>query len=58
MGFASFHSFLEISVLLYAGYECLLVCLLVGLFLEDDKKKKTTNKQTNNTIMFTVESNY
>ena len=54
MGFTSFHSFLEISVLLYAGHECLLVCLLVCVFLEDEKN----DKQTNNTTMFTVESNY
>ena len=38
MGFTSLHSFLEIYVLLYAGHECLLVCL----FLEDEKNNKQT----------------
>ena len=38
MGFTSLHSFLEIYVLLYGGHECLLVCL----FLEDEKNNKQT----------------
>ena len=50
MGFTSLHSFLVISVLLYAGHR--MFGFFVCLFLEDEKKKQ----QTNNTMLFAAES--